>query len=98
MIETAMVGGVALYIRDSINYKIRNDLAIDSLEIVTVEIFKPKSKSFLLGIDHQIRQSIYSKIIKYVSKKWMRKTKKRYVLEISIATGYWEKDNLTLLD
>ena len=79
MIETAMVGGVALYIRDSINYKIRNDLAIDSLEIVTVEIFKPKSKSFLLGIDHQIRQSIYSKIMKYVSKKWMRKTKKRYV-------------------
>ena len=42
-------GGVALYIRDSINYKIRNDLAIDSLEIVTVEIFKPKSKSFLIN-------------------------------------------------
>ena len=53
----------ALYIRDSINYKIRNDLSIDSLETVTVEIFKPKAKSFLLGIDHQIRQSIYSKIM-----------------------------------
>ena len=42
-------GGVALYIRDSINYKIRNDLAIASLETVTVEIFKPKAKSFLIN-------------------------------------------------
>ena len=40
--------GVALYIRDSINYKIRNDLGIASLETVTVEIFRPKAKSFLI--------------------------------------------------
>ena len=40
-------GGVVLYIRNSINFKIRHDLMMDSLEL-SVEIFKPKVKSFII--------------------------------------------------
>ena len=39
-------GGVLLYIRDTINYKLRNDLMLKSLEMVTVEVLKPKAKSY----------------------------------------------------
>ena len=44
-------GGVLLYVRDTINYKLRNDLMliIKSLEMVTVEVLKPKAKSFLIN-------------------------------------------------
>ena len=42
-------GGVAVYIRNSINYKIRQDVMPDNLELVTVEIIKPKVKPFLLN-------------------------------------------------
>ena len=42
-------GGVLLYIRDTINYKLRNDLMLKSLEMVTVEVLKPKAKSFLIN-------------------------------------------------
>jgi exonuclease III len=42
-------GGVLLYIRNTINYKLRNELMIESLEMVTVEVMKPKAKSFLVN-------------------------------------------------
>ena len=42
-------GGVAIYLRNSINYKIKEELMSCDLEIITVEIFKPKSKSFLVN-------------------------------------------------
>ena len=42
-------GGVAMYIRNSINYKIRQDIMPDYLELITVEIIKPKAKPFLLN-------------------------------------------------
>ena len=42
-------GGVAVYIRNSINYKIRQDVMPDNLELITVEIIKPKAKPFLLN-------------------------------------------------
>ena len=42
-------GGVAMYIRSSINYKIRQDVMPDYLELITVEIIKPKAKPFLLN-------------------------------------------------
>ena len=42
-------GGVAIYLRNSINYKIKEELTSCDLEIITVEIFKPKSKSFLVN-------------------------------------------------
>ena len=37
------------YIRDTINYKLRNDLMLKILEMVTVEVLKPKAKSFLIN-------------------------------------------------
>ena len=41
-------GGVCIYLRSSINYKIRNDLIPSELEAVCVEIIKPHSKPFLV--------------------------------------------------
>ena len=42
-------GGVCIYLRSSINYKIRDDLVPSELEAVCVEIIKPHSKSFLVS-------------------------------------------------
>ena len=42
-------GGVAMYIRDSINYKVRNDLVPDQLEMIAVEISKSKAKPFIIS-------------------------------------------------
>ena len=41
-------GGVALYIRSSLNYKVRHEIDPFDLEILTVEINKPKSKPLLM--------------------------------------------------
>ena len=41
--------GVAMFIRSTINYKIRSDIMPDNLETITVEITKPKAKPFLLN-------------------------------------------------
>jgi hypothetical protein len=41
-------GGVCIYLRSSINYKIRNDLIPSELEAVCVEISKPHSRPFLV--------------------------------------------------
>ena len=41
-------GGVFIYLRSSINYKIRKDLVPPELEAVCVEIIKPHSKPFLV--------------------------------------------------
>ena len=49
-------GGVLLYIRDTINYKLRNDLMLKSLEMVTVEVLKPKAKSFLINAWYRCRK------------------------------------------
>ena len=40
--------GVAIYCRDNINIKNRNDLVPDSLEALCVEVRKPKSKPILI--------------------------------------------------
>ena len=42
-------GGIAIYIKNCINYKLRQDLDHANLESITVEIFKPKTKSFLIN-------------------------------------------------
>jgi exonuclease III len=42
-------GGVCLYIRSNINYKIRYDLQSEILETLIVEIAKPRSKSILVS-------------------------------------------------
>ena len=41
-------GGVCIYLRSSINYKVRNDLVPTKLEVVCIEITKPHSKPFLV--------------------------------------------------
>ena len=41
-------GGVCIYLRSSINYKIRDDLVPSELEAVCVEIIKPHSKPFFV--------------------------------------------------
>ncbi len=41
-------GGVCIYLRRSINYKIRDDLVPSELEAVCVEIIKPQSKPFVV--------------------------------------------------
>ena len=42
-------GGVALYIRKEIDYKIRNDLMNEKLETITIEICPPKAKLFFVN-------------------------------------------------
>ena len=42
-------GGVCVYLRSSINYKIRNDLVPSELEAVCIEIIKPHGKPFLVA-------------------------------------------------
>ncbi len=41
-------GGVCIYLRSSINYKVRDDLVPSELEAVCIEIIKPHSKPFLV--------------------------------------------------
>ena len=42
-------GGVCIYLRNSINYKIRSDLIPPELEAVCLEIAKPQSKLFIVS-------------------------------------------------
>ena len=42
-------GRVAIFIRNTVNYKIRSDIMSENLETITVEITKPKAKPFLLS-------------------------------------------------
>ena len=42
-------GGVDLYIRNTINAKVRSDLSDNDLEFLCVEINKPKTKPFLIS-------------------------------------------------
>ena len=42
-------GGVCIYVRTNLNYRIRNDLDNDLLECLFVEISNPRSTPFLVG-------------------------------------------------
>ena len=42
-------GGVCIYLRANLNYRIRDDLINDDLECLIVEISKPRSSAFLVG-------------------------------------------------
>ena len=42
-------GGVCIYLRTSINYKIRNELVPEGIEAVCLEICKPNSKNFIVA-------------------------------------------------
>ena len=41
-------GGISIYIRDSINFKLRSDIPAEELELICIEIEPPKSKSFIV--------------------------------------------------
>ena len=42
-------GGVCMYLRNSINYQIRDDLWDDQLECVVIEIIRPHSRPFIVS-------------------------------------------------
>ena len=42
-------GGVCIYVRNNLIYRIRNDLMNENLEFLMIEISKPRSKPFLVG-------------------------------------------------
>ena len=42
-------GGVCFYVRNSINFKLREDLINNNLELIPLEIKKPNSRSFLVA-------------------------------------------------
>ena len=46
--RTCSGGGVSIYIRDSIKYKLRSDVPVDDLETICIEVDPPKSKPFLV--------------------------------------------------
>ena len=41
-------GGVFLYIKDSLLYKLRNDVPSEDVELICVEIQPPKSKPYVI--------------------------------------------------
>ena len=46
--RTSNGGGVAIYIKDSISYKLRKDIPHNELELICVEILPPKAKSYFV--------------------------------------------------
>ena len=42
-------GGVAMYIRKNIPYSNRKDLAVENIELICIEVKKPKSKPLLIA-------------------------------------------------
>jgi exonuclease III len=42
-------GGVCIYLRSTINYKIRSDLVPDGIEAICLEISKPNSRNFIVA-------------------------------------------------
>ena len=53
--RTCHGGGISICIRDSVNFKPRDDLPADGLELICIEIEPPKSKPFLShGTDHPV--------------------------------------------
>ena len=52
-------GGVCIYLRSSISYKVRNDLVPTELEAVCIEITKPHSKPFLVT-------TVYSRVARFL--------------------------------
>ena len=43
------VGGVCFYVRSTINYLLRLDLSVNQLEILCIEVRKPRSKPFIVA-------------------------------------------------
>ena len=75
-------GGVCIYLRSSINYKIRKDLVSPELEAVCVEIINPHSKPFLVTTVYRPPSSLpeffddFEKLIKVID----NENKEMYIL------------------
>ena len=52
-------GGVCANLRNTINYKIRNDLAPDGIEVICLEIFKPNSRNFFVAFVYRPLSSTF---------------------------------------
>ena len=50
-------GGVALYIRNTINYERLFDLECESLEWIGIKVIKPKAKSFIVSTWYRLSRS-----------------------------------------
>ena len=62
-------GGVCIYVRANLNFKIRNDLQSEILENLIVEIIKPQSKSILVSTWYRPPDSPVSSLLNL--KKWL---------------------------
>ena len=69
-----MAWNTAIYIRDSIKYKLRSDVPVDDLEIICIEVEPPKSKPFLVlawyrpPSDHVASFDKLEKVLSYLDK------------------------------
>ena len=93
-------GGVVLYIRDSINFNIRHDLMIDSLELLSVGIFKPKVKSFIINTWYRPPNALFDIFddFEFCIQKVIQRIRRLFLFEISIVIGLclWNNDIRTL--
>ena len=58
-------GGVCIYVRDNLNYIIRDDLSPDGLQCLIIEITNPHSKPFLVGTWYRPPDSLASKFLDF---------------------------------
>ena len=58
--NTGHGGGVALYIKDHINYKLRGDIVPTNLEMLVIEISKPKVRPIIVATWYRPPQSSVS--------------------------------------
>ena len=68
-------GGVCIYIRCKLNFKIRDDLTLEILENLMVEIKKPGSKSILVSTLYRPPDSPVSHFSE-IDELWSRATDK----------------------
>ena len=85
-------GGVVLYIR--------HDLMIDSLELLSVGIFKPKVKSFIINTWYRPPNALFDIFddFEFCIQKVIQKIRRLFLFEISIVIGLclWNNDIRTL--
>jgi hypothetical protein len=90
-------GGVAIYIRTSINFIIRDDLTDDNLETITLEISKPKAKPCLINSWYKPPNTTLEIFNAFEDLITRMDSRKSFYLEITTAIGLaWIVTALTL--
>ena len=79
-------GGISLYVKDSIQYILRNDIPNNNLELLCIEVQPHKSKSFLLiaCIGLQMIRLSHSKELKLFYLTWTGKVRESFLWAIQI--------------